>query len=62
MKTKLFSSVKKFSLSAITLILIMEGAGRNICAQDALSSQQLKLPDMPLHDPFILPYEPTKTY
>ena len=62
MKTKLSFSVNYFALSALTLILIMEGVGSNIFAQDTLFSQQLKLPDMPLHDPFILPYEPTKTY
>ena len=31
-------------------------------AQSALSEFSMLLPEMPLHDPFILAYAPTKTY
>lgn len=61
-KTTIFFSVNSFSILAITLALMLGGLGKSTYAQDTLSPQQLKLPDMPLHDPYILPYEPTKTY
>lgn len=62
MRTMSFFSVNYIYILTAILTLLLEGLGSNIYAQDKLSSEQLKLTDMPLHDPFILAYKPTHTY
>ncbi len=61
-ETTLFFSVNFFSILSIPLTLALGGLESSIYAQVTESSQPLQLPAMPLHDPYILPHEPTRTY
>lgn len=58
-------NVSFLALLPITVVVMCFGMAPAVC-EDRLPSattvSQRQLPDMPLHDPFILPYGPNKTY